>query len=282
MKNLCKVVCLMASTGLIFAEDGGLSLPSSVPIEVFKMKENQRGFGYIQFNVNLEMVDPDNVGSPKIGTGQFDTHGIIYTEPRSKETFLGRMFESSYTLGVIKAGLKDNIFTDNGVNYNNTFDKEGFYVGIRPAFNTEFYSNGTFSIKNSTAIHAFLYNLKGDYSVNHLAYDEDSYGIGIKPSTVLQVTAYPFKNLALTAFGGVSSFLAVDYNSYSQIPSQLNQNPNDEDTETNFATTGINPLYGYDVTYNVFGKYPLSLSMAVEKQDTDNSIETILRYTHNF
>ena len=285
MKKILITMSLLVSTNLLLAEEASLNLPSSVPIEVFKMKEDQRAIGYIGFNVNLELED--DYYKDKVGIAKFESKGLIYTEPREVETFLGNMFELSYTAGMITSNLKDNTFFDNGKNYNNTFDKKGFYIGIRPAFNNELYSNKWFIVRNSTALNTFLYTLNGDFSVNDgtrsYAYDEKSYGLGMKPSTVLQLTAYPTNHLGITAFGGITTFIAGNYTDYSGgLTNNGNSVENDEDSEVGFYTTGVNPIYGFDITYNFLGKYQLNLSTAITQQDTDNSVETIVRYTYTF
>jgi hypothetical protein len=279
MGKIYITLSLVATTMLLIG-DSDLGLPSSVPIEVFEMKENQIAFGYIGVNVNIDQKD--DYYNDKIGTAKFKSHGLIYTQPKSVDTFLGKMFELSYTAGAITSELKENQFSDNGKDYNNTWDKTGFYLGIRPAFSTEFYKNNWFVIKNSTAIHTLLYMLEGDFSVNNgvtnpYAYNEKSYGLAIKPSTVLQFTLYPTENLGITAFGGVSAFAGYSYTDYTNKVNSF-----DADSEKNFFTTGIKPLFGYDVTYKFFGKYKLAISSAITKQDDDNSIETIIRYTHSF
>jgi len=279
MKKQFILLGLLASTSFIMGGDSNLGLPSSVPIEVFKMKENQIAIGYIGTNVNIEQED--DYYKDTIGTAAFKSHGLIYTEPRSVDTFLGTMFEFSYTAGAITSELEENKFSDNGKNYNNTWDKKGFYIGIRPAFNKELFKNDWFVIKNSTAIHTLLYTLDGDFSVNNgvnsYAYDEKDYGIAVKPSTVLQFTAYPTKNLGISAFAGVTTFVGYSYTDYSN-----KNNTFDSDTETGFFTTTIDPIIGYDITYKFFGKYKFGISSAFTKQKSDNSIETIIRYTHTF
>ena len=279
MKKLLMTIGLVASTNMLMAGESSFDLPSSIPIEVFKMKDNQRAFGYIGFNVDIDQRD--DYYNDKIGVAAFKTHGLIYTEPKSVDTFLGNMFELSYTAGMINSSLKKNIFTDNGKTYDNTFDKKGFYIGIRPAFNYELYSNKWFILKNSTALHTFLFNLKGDFSVNtntnNYAYDEEDYGIGLKPSSVLQLTAYPTNHLGVSLFGGVTTFVAASYIKYDN-----KVNANDSDSESAFVNTGINAIYGYDITYNFFGKYKLGLSSALTKQGDEDPLETIIRYTHTF
>jgi hypothetical protein len=284
MKKVLFTLGLVVGTTSVMAENSFLDLPSSVPIEVFKMKENEIGFGYIGFNVNLELED--DFYKDRIGKTKFDSHGLIYTQPRDTETFLGQMFELSYTAGIIDSTLDQKSFTHNGVSYNNTFDKQGFYIGVRPAFNHELYSNKWLIIRNSTAFHTFLYNLSGDFSVNNgtrsYAYDETSYGLAMKPSSVIQFTAYPTNHLGVTAFGGLTTFIAADYTDYSGGLTNVGSTRTDDDSEVGLYTTGINPIVGFDITYNFLGKHKLALSSAISKQETDNSIETILRYTHAF
>lgn len=284
MKKMLLAMSLAASTSLVMAESGFLDLPSSVPIEVFKMKENERGFGYIGFNVNLDIED--DYFKDRVGTAEFESHGLIYTEPRDVDTFLGHMFELSYTAGHINGALEKESFIYNGKTYNNLFDKQGFYIGVRPAFNHELYSNRWFIIRNSTAFHTFLYTLNGDFAVNDgtrsYAYDENSYGLGMKPSSVLQLTAYPTNHLGVTAFGGLTTFIAADYNNYSGGLTNIGNTVKDDDSELGFYTTGVDPIFGFDITYNFLGKYKLGLSTAISKQDNDESIETIVRYTHAF
>jgi len=278
MKKLYGILYLV-TTSFLMGGGSNLGLPSSVPIEVFEMKENQVAFGYIGVTVNVD--EEDDFYDDKIGTAKFTSHGFIYTQPESMDTFLGKIFEFSYTAGVVTSELKENKFTNAEKSYDNRWDKKGFYLGIRPAFNKEFYHNEWLVVKNSTAIHMLFYTLDGDFSVNDgtnaYAYDETDYGIAMKPSTVLQLTAYPTQNLGLTLFGGVTTFVGYSYTDYAN-----KNNDWDADTEDNFFGTGLNPIVGYDITYKLFGKYKLALSSAITKQAEDNSIETIIRYTYTF
>lgn len=269
-------------SGLLFAADSPIELPSSVPLEVHTMKNNQIGIGYIQFSVNLELED--SYYEDKIGDIKYDSKGLIYTEPRKGgDSFLGNMFELSYTTGYVTGEIKKNIFTDNGKNYNNTYEKSGFYIGIRPSFNRDIISNEYFVIKHSTTLHTFLYSVRGDFSVNDstqsYSYDESNYGIAFKPTTVLQGTYYPIKSLGLTVFGGLSTFVAADWVFYDGKDASGFE---DEDNELGFLSTGINPVFGYDISYNFRGDSIINLSSVISKRESDNSSETVLRYIYTF
>ncbi len=284
MKRFTKLILstLLLSSS-VFAADTAIDLPSSVPIEVYKMKEDQIGIGYIQFNVKLALED--DYYNDKIGDVEYDTKGLIITLPRDTDTIIGNMFELSYTLGMIDSKLNDNSFVDSGSLYHNTYDKSGFYVGIRPSFNVDIYKSDMFEIKNSTAIHAMIYTLSGDFSVYNVtknyayAYDETAVGLGLKPSTVLSATIYPVSSFGVTVFGGLSTFIALDVTSYSNQADSY-----DEDTEANIYTSNIDPIYGFDLIYRgIFGKYDsFNLSSVIAQKETDSSFETIVRYTFSF
>ena len=215
----------------VFGVDPQMEAPSSVPINVFQMQDNQIGIGYFQFGTTLELED-DYFGD-KIGDAEYDSKGVIVTFPRNTQTMIGKMFELSYTAGNIDSKLKDTTFSDDGKIYNNTYKKDGFYIGVRPVFSLDIYESDMFQIQNSTSIHLMLYTMSGDFTVSHngggyssYGYDETSSGIGVKPTTVINGTFFPIKNLGLTLFGGLTTFVAIDYTSYENKASSF-----DEDVE---------------------------------------------------
>ncbi|MBU1658819.1 hypothetical protein KKG72_07200 [bacterium] len=283
MDKLVKILgaCALLLTALM-AQDKSMELPSSVPIDVFEMQENQIGVGFMQFNVNLSLED--EYYGDKIGDAEYKNQGIIITLPANTETIIGKMFELSYTLGVINSELKDKVFTDGGNIYNNTYSKNGFYVGIRPSFSVNLYESDMFKIKNATSLHAVLYTMSGDFSVNNnngpdYAYDETSYGIGLKPSTVLSGTFYPVNNFGITMFGGLSTFLALNVTDFTNKNTSL-----DADTEAAAYMSSIDPIYGFDVIYRgIFSEYDsFNLSSVFAMKENDTAMETIVRYVFTF
>lgn len=279
MKNVMKLifvpVFLLVS---IVKADIGLDLPSSTPIEVFELKENQIGIGYIQFNVDLSLEDA--YFEDKIGDVEYNNKGIIVTLPENRDTIIGKMFELSFTAGIIDTKLKENNFIDGGNIYNNTYEKSGFYVGVRPSFTLDIYESDMFKLKNSTAMHTIAYTLSGDFSVNNnnglnYAYDENSFGLGLKPSTIVSGTFYPIHNLGLSGFVGASTFLALDVNSYTNKNATF-----DADTEVGGYMSSIDPIYGFDVIFRgIFSKYDsFNLSSVFSQKNDKNGVETIVRY----
>lgn len=279
MKKIALSLCTLAT--LLLAEDASIDMPSSAPIEVFQMSESQRGVGIMTFSAELEVVD--SYYEDKIGDIDYLANGVIYTIPKKGiDTIIGNMFELSFTAGTIDSKIKDHTFTYNGSSYNNDYQKDGFYIGIRPSFNKTLHQGDKFDIKSSTTFHAMLYRISGDFSVNNLtsgmsyAYDEDNYGIALKPTTVIQSTFYPTKNIGISLFGGVSAFAVLDYCLYS------NKNGFDEDSEElAFQTGDITTLIGYDVSFK-FGEGMLNLSSAFTQKSDDSSSETMLRYVFSF
>jgi len=282
MKFINKVLTVFILAGALSASDNQIQTPSSVPIEVFKMKENQIGIGYIQFGIDLELED--EYYDDKIGDARFKSKGAIVTLPTDGGNYLiGDIFELSFTAGSLDGELDDNIFTDDGKTYNNTYDKDGFYIGIKPSFNIDIYTGDSFSIKNSTTLHLFAYNIDGEFSVDDGArtykYDETNYGLALKPTTVIQATYYPIHSLGLTIFGGASYFVAVDYVEFDGTDVDGFE---DEDTETSIVSSDVEPIFGYDLSYRFSNDSVVSLSSILSKQDDDTSTEVVLRYIFTF
>lgn len=274
--RLALVVTFLYSTA--DAADSPIELPSSIPVDAFKIEDNQRGIGYIGFNVNLELKD--DFFEDKIGDVNFKSRGIIYSAPGDGELgFLGDMFELSYTAGVIEGTIKDPSFTDNGISYNNSYDKDGIYLGVRPSYSRKLGNNDGFIIKSSTTFHAFFYNVSGDFSVdngsNAYRYDEDNWGLALKPTTVIQASYYPTENFSLSVHGGLSTFLAIDWVFYDD-------GAFDEDNEVDFLSSGINAVFGYDLSYRIKKGSVLNLSSIVSSREEDDSVETVLRYFYAF
>jgi hypothetical protein len=265
----------------VSAKDASLDMPSSVPIDVFEMNENQIGIGYIQTDVQLSLHD-DYYGD-KIGDVSYKTKGLIVSLPKKMETPIGKMFELSFTAGSINSVLDDKQFTDGGFTYNNTYDKTGFYVGVRPAFSKGLYDTDMFKAQVATSLHTMFYHLSGDFSVNRTgnsyAYDESSYGIGLKPTVVLSGTFMPTSHFGISAFGGASTFLALDYNNYSGKNTSTGS-----DTELVGYTSSVDPVYGADLVYRgIFSKDDkINLSSILGSKQSNTSIETIVRYVFNF
>ncbi|QSZ42773.1 hypothetical protein GJV85_11825 [Sulfurimonas aquatica] len=283
MNKIMKLVfaSILMLTSLM-AKDKGMDLPSSTPIEVFEMNENQIGIGYIQFNVKLSLEDA--YFEDKIGDVDYDNKGIIVTLPANTSTMIGKMFELSYTAGVIDSKLKNGRFTDSGNIYNNSYEKNGFYLGIRPSFSVNIYDGDMFKLKNSTALHAIAYTLSGDFSVNNnnglnYAYDETSYGVGVKPSTVLSGTFYPISNFGLSGFVGASTFLALDVNNYTNKSTSL-----DSDVEVGGYMSSIDPIYGFDVIFKgIFSDNDtFNLSSVFSQKNDEAGVETIVRYIFTY
>jgi len=284
MKLKNKLIYSILFSSILFAADSPIQLPSSVPLEVYPMKSNQIGIGYIQFNVNLELED--SYYDDKIGDIKYDSKGLIYTTPADNKSnsYIGKMFELSYTLGTINGEIKDKIFTSDGKTYNNDYDKSGLYIGIRPSFNKNIFSNNKFIIKNSTTFHAFFFTLNGKFSVNDgtrsYEYDENAYGFALKPTTVVQATYYPLNRLGLTVFGGISTFIAVDWVFYEG--GQNTASFVDEDNELEFLASAITPIFGYDISYKFSNDSIFNLSSVISKTQNDNTQETIFRYIYTF
>jgi hypothetical protein len=278
--KLFKVVLLVVtlSPAWSYAADSPIELPSSIPVDVFKMDKNQRGLGYIGFNVNLELED--DFFKDRIGDVEFESQGFIYTTPGEGALgFLGEMFELSYTVGVIDGQIIDPSFTANGFNYNNTYDKDGFYIGFRPSYSRDLNVGDGFKLKSSTTLHAFFYSVSGAFSVNNgtnaYRYNEDNYGLALKPTTVLQGTFYPTSNFALTLYGGLSTFVAIDWVFYDD-------GAFDEDNEADFLTSGINPVFGYDLSYRFSNGSVFNVSSILSQRENDDSLETVIRYLYSF
>ena len=283
MKYMTKLTLgAMLCTNVVFGADSQLEMPSTVPIDTFKMQENQIGIGYIQFSATLELED--DYFEDKIGDAEFKSKGLMVTFPDDSDTIIGKMFEHSYTIGKIDSELKEKTFVDNGKTYNNTYEKDGYYVGYRPAFSTDIYESDMFKIQNSTSLHFMLYSIDGSFSVNHnggglssYKYNETTTGLGVKPTTVFNGTFFPINSLGLTVFGGVSTFLALNYTSYDN-------GGYDEDAEVTFNMASVDPIYGFDVVFRgIFSEndsFNLSSVFAVKSADT--SIETIVRYIFTF
>lgn len=269
---------LIISSHLSYAADSPIELPSSVPVDVFELNENQRGFGYIGFNVTLELED--NFFEDKIGDIDYDSQGFIYTTPGEGSLgILGEMFELSYTAGTIEGVISQANFTDNGKTYNNTYDKDGFYIGVRPSYSKDLNSGDSFQLKSTTTLHAFFYNVSGSFSVDNgsltYQYDEDNYGLAIKPTTILQGTFYPSANLGLSFYGGLSTFLALDWVFYDD-------GAFDEDDEAELLSSGVNFVFGYDISYRFDNGAIFNLATIVSQREEDDSVETVVRYIHTF
>ena len=261
-----------------YAADSPIELPSSIPVDAFKLGENQRGIGYIGFTVNLELED--EFFNDKIGDVDFESQGFIYSKPGSGSLgILGEMFELSYTVGAVEGEIINPNFTENGITYNNTYDKDGFYVGIRPSYSREINAGDSFKIKSSTTLHAFFYNVSGDFSVNNgtnsYRYDEDNYGLALKPTTVIQATYYPSESFALTLHGGLSTFVAIDWVFFDD-------GAFDEDNEVDFLSSGINPVFGYDISYRFKNGSIFNVSSIISAREEDDSLETVIRYFYSF
>jgi hypothetical protein len=262
----------------IYAADSPIELPSSIPVDVFKMKENQRGIGYIGFNVNLELED--EFFNDKIGDVEFESQGFIYSTPGEGALgFLGEMFELSYTAGMVEGAIINRNFIDNGISYSNTYDKDGFYIGIRPSYSRELNVSDSFKLKSSTTLHAFFYNVSGDFSVNNgsnsYRYDEDNYGLALKPTTVIQGSFYPSADFGLSLYAGLSTFVAIDWVFYDD-------GGFDDDNEVDFLTSGINPVFGYDISYRFANGSVFNVSSILSQRENDDSIETVIRYIFTF
>jgi hypothetical protein len=268
----------------LVAKDGGMDLPSSTPINVFEMQKGQVGIGYIQFNVKLELED--EYFGDKIGDVDYDAKGLIISFPASVETPIGKMFEYSYTIGKVDSKLKDNTFTDGSKTYNNTYEKSGFYVGWRPVFSASLYEDDNFKLQSATALHFVAYSISGDFTIHHdgsglsnYGYDETNTGIGFKPSTVLSGTWFPINNLGISAFGGLSTFAALDYNSYSS-----KSNSFEDDVELATYVSSIDPIYGADIIFKgIFAQSDsFNLSAVFTNKNDESNMETIVRYVFNF
>lgn len=270
-------LCLFLSS-ITYAADSPIELPSSVPVDVFELNENQRGIGYIGFKVTLDLED--SFFEDKIGDIDYDSQGFIYTTPgKGGFGLLGNMFELSYTAGMIEGMIKDPVFTDNGKNYNNTYDKDGFYVGIRPSYSKVLNFSDSFKLKSSTTLHSFFYSVSGIFSVNNgtssYRYDEDNYGLAIKPTTILQGTYYPSSNFGLSLYGGLSTFLAIDWVFYDD-------GALDEDNEVELLSSGVNFVFGYDVSYRFNNGSIFNLASIVSQREDDDSVETVVRYIYSY
>ena len=269
--------CLFLSS-ITYAADSPIELPSSVPVDVFELDENQRGIGYIGFNVTLDL--DDNFFEDKIGDINYDSQGFIYTTlGEGSLGLLGELFELSYTAGIVDGTIKEPNFTDNGKTYNNTYDKDGFYVGIRPSYSKVLTSSESFHLKSATTLHSFFYSVSGSFSVDNgsfsYRYDEDNYGLAIKPTTTIQGTFYPSSNFGLTVFGGLSTFLAIDWVFYDD-------GALDEDNEVEFLSSGLNLVFGYDISYRFNNVSVFNLSSIISQREQDDSIETVVRYIYSF
>lgn len=279
MKFLKPILCgSLLLSGAAHGADSPIELPSSVPVDVFELGENQRGIGYIGFTVTLELED--DFFDDRIGEVDFESDGLIYTTPGSGSLgLLGDMFELSYTAGRVESVLKERTFVDRGLTYNNTYDKDGFYVGIRPSYSRDLTDGDGFKLKSSTTLHAFFYSLSGSFSVdngtNAYRYDEDNYGLAFKPTTIIQGTFYPSPNLGLTLYGGLSTFVAVDWVFYDD-------GAFDEDDELDFLASGINVVFGYDISYRLGNQSVFNLASIVSQREEDESVETVVRYIFNF
>lgn len=279
MKFLSAVFCgSIILSSITHAADSPIELPSSVPVDVFALSENQRGIGYIGFNVTLELED--TFYNDKIGDIDYDSQGVIYTIPgEGSLSFLGNMFELSYTAGFVEGVIKEPNFTNDGKTYNNTYDKDGFYIGIRPSYSRVIRSNNNFQLKSATTLHAFFYNVSGSFSVNSgsqaYQFDEDNYGFAIKPTTIIQATLFPSANLGLSLYGGLSTFLALDWVFYDD-------GGLDEDNEVEFLSSGVNVVFGYDISYRFNNGSVLNLASIVSQRENDEAIETVVRYIYTF
>jgi len=265
-------------SSITYAADSPIELPSSVPVDVFELDENQRGIGYIGFNVTLDLED--NFFEDKIGDIDYNSQGIIYTTPgEGSLSLLGNMFELSYTAGVVEGTIKEPNFTDNGKTFNNTYDKDGFYVGIRPSYSQALTSSDSFHLKSSTTLHSFFYSVSGSFSVDDgsfsYRFDEDNYGLAIKPTTIIQGTFYPSSNFGLTLYGGLSTFLAIDWVFYDDGAFA-------EDNEVEFLSSGLNGVFGYDISYRFNNGSIFNLASIISQREEDDSIETVVRYIYSF
>ncbi len=270
--------CSILISPLTNAADSPIELPSSVPVDVFELGDKQRGIGYIGFNVTLDLED--NFFEDKIGDIDYDSQGFIYTKPgEGSFGLLGSMFELSYTAGVIEGAIKESNFTDSGKTYNNSYDKDGFYVGIRPSYSKTLTSSESFHLKSSTTLHSFFYSVSGSFSVDDgsfsYQYDEDNYGLAIKPTTIIQGTFYPSSNFGLSLYGGLSTFLAIDWVFYDD-------GNFDEDNEVEFLSSGLNFVFGYDISYRFNKDSVFNIASIVSQREEDDSIETVVRYIYSF
>ena len=278
--KLFKIIILttILFCSITFAADSPIELPSSVPVDVFKMGEKQRAIGFIGFNVTLELEDNDF--DDMIGDIDYESMGIIYTMPgEGGFDLLGAMFELSYTAGIVDGVIKNPVFTDRGKSYNNTYDKNGFYVGVRPSYSKNLSVSDSFIVKSSTTLHSFFYNVSGKFSVDDgsfsYQFDEDNYGLAIKPTTIVQATYYPSTNVGLSVYGGLSAFLAIDWVFYDDGALV-------EDNEVDFLTSGIKPVFGYDISYQLNKDSVFNISSILSKRENDDLIETVVRYKYSF
>jgi hypothetical protein len=267
-------------SSITYAADSPIELPSSVPVDVFKINKNQRGIGYIGFNVTLELEDEDF--NDKIGDIDYESKGIIYSMPGDGGVnFLGNMFELSYTAGAIEGLISTAVFTDNGKNYNNTYDKDGFYFGYRPSYSKDLHTGDSFQLKASTTLHSFFYSVSGEFSVNdgsfEYRFEEDNYGLALKPTTVIQGTYRPSNSLGLTMYGGLSTFLAIDWVFYDG--GDITGTPF-EDNEVELLSSGINVVFGYDISYKFDNGSVFNIASILSQREEDNSIETVIRYMY--
>lgn len=270
-------LCLFL-TSATYAADSPIELPSSVPVDVFELNQNQRGIGYIGFNVTLQLED--NFYEDKIGDIDYESQGFIYTTPGEGSLgLLGNMFELSYTAGAVDGTIKDPVFSDKGKTYNNTYDKDGFYVGIRPSYSQDLNSSDSFQLKSVTTLHSFFYSVSGSFSVNDgsfsYAYDEDNYGLAIKPTTIIQASFFPSSDFGLTLYGGLSTFLALDWVFYDD-------GAYSQDDELDFLSSDINFVFGYDLSYRFSNGSIFNLASIVSQREKDDSIETVVRYIYSF
>ena len=284
MKWYKKLLLLCVLSTLTFGADLELETPSSMPIDTFQMQDNQIGIGYILSSATLELED--SYYDDKIGDVEYDTKGLIVTLPANTNFLFGKIFEFSITGGIIDSKLKDKTFKDSGYTYNNKYDKSGYYIGVRPAFSADIYDSDMFKFQNVTTLHLMLYHLDGSFAVhrtgagnNNYAYDETNTGLALKPTVIFNGTFFPIKNLGISAFGGFSTLLDLDYCDYSNKTNSF-----DSDTEVEFLTSSIDPVYGFDIIFRgIFKDYDaLNLSSVFTPKEVDTSIETVVRYIISF
>ncbi len=282
MKHIQYMICILLLCFLPNSHAEKFKLPTSVPIEVFKMSENQRGIGLLFFTAEVEQED--EYYSDTIGDGVYDTQAIIYTLPSNQRSIIGNQFETSFTLGKISAELKDNQFTDNGNSYDNKLDKSGIYLGYKPSYNIDLINDDAFTIKNSTSLHFMLYQIEGDFSVDNQTlnrdyeYYEESTGLAFKPTTVIQVSGYPTSSIGITGFAG---FTLLTYAETLYFEGTDSQGFYDEGSELESGASDISMIFGYDISIkDIFGlSNTVNLSSVISQSSSSSSFETLLRYT---
>jgi len=184
------LISLVFSFGLFATSaNAELVLPSSAPIDVFSQLQGQ-GFG--TYILDVKLLEKDD-GYYDIGNVDYSLQGVMY----SKSVRDGSKFENSYMIGNLSGVLNEKQFSTDLGNYNNSYNKSGFFLGYRPAYSMLLKKTERVKVAFAYTLPLVAFQISGDYSLNltngattvaNWAYDETSRGVATKPTAVLQPT----------------------------------------------------------------------------------------------